>query len=386
MKKTIFQPAFLIIFLLNFLFFTSHASLNLLPPYLSDLGASKGFIGFFMNVNSLTLVLFVIFFSSKIGRINIKHILLSGFILQLISLIAMYFFPGDLLMLLFFRSMASFSYAFGFTLNSLLAFEILPKGSRVSGIAFYGISGVIANPAGSYLGELALKFHHPRYLFLLGALFCIASIIIVPFIHEQKRSEGHNRTFFSVLRQKELIILMAASIILGGAWSTLSTFIPNLSKERLGIANISSYFISLSVIAILSRFFFSGFIDRLSKKILIIFSLSLMAVAMAFTASLFSFWQLYITGIIYGIAHSILYPVLNTAYVESGGENDKLIMNNSFLAFYTFGNVGISSLLGIIGDYFGTMAIFIGMAILAASVIPAVKIFLKERALQDLID
>ncbi len=382
MKKVLFSPAFLILFLENFFFFTTRNSLNMLPPYLTTLGATKGFIGFFMNLSSLVLVIFVVFFTKMADRADKKKLLLTGFILQFFALIFMFLFPENLLFLLFMQFLASFSYAFGFTINAGLAFEIIPQKYRTGGIAIFGLSGVLAGPAGSYFGELIVKYLHPRYLFALSWLFCLLALILVFFIQKEKqKKEDHiSISFWDVIKRKELFVLIIAGIMVGGGWSVLATFIPNFTKERLGMANLSAYFIANALIAFLSRAVFSRFIDRTSKRDLVMLGSGLVFFSMILTAVLHFPWQLYGIGLLYGLGHSILYPVLSAAFVDSGHDREKFSLNNTFIAFYTFGTVFVSTLFGLVGDFFGTVSIFISMALFALFCVPAAGLFIRKKS------
>ncbi len=70
-------------------------------------------------------------------------------------------------------------------------------------------------------------------------------------------------------------------------------------------------------------------------------------------------------GFLYGLGHAILYPVLNTIFVNSGRENEKYTLNSIFISFYTMGNFLISGALGYVGDLFGVNSIYISMAFLS---------------------
>lgn len=360
----------------------------MLPPYLTALGASKGYIGFFMNINALMLVLFVIFFNRIFSHFKKKQLLLTGFLLQLISTLFMFVFPQNLYVLLILQLTGSLSYAFGFTINSSIAFEIIPPQKRTGGIAIFGLSGVMASPAGSFLGEKVSSLLQPKYLFLLSALFCISAIVCVFFIPGEKSDEERRAvSFWRIIVKRDLSLLFVYGLVLGGAWSVLATFIPDFTRVRLGIANLSSYFLANTIIAILSRTVFAKTIDNTPRKRLIAAALILIFLSMGITGFLAFHWQLYAIGILYGLGHSILYPVLNASFVDSGKGTDKFSLSNAFIATYTLGNVALSTLLGVQGDWLGRLfgenggltSIFVSMGLLAALCVPAVFV-LKERS------
>ena len=80
-KDSFFSPTFFHLFFTNLFFFLGFASLYILPDHLNKLGASKTYIGFFMNIQSLELVIFVIFFGRFLNKIKRKNFIIIGFIL-----------------------------------------------------------------------------------------------------------------------------------------------------------------------------------------------------------------------------------------------------------------------------------------------------------------
>lgn len=363
MKQKLFTPAFIILFIENFLFFASHGSLNTFPAHLSDIGASRAYIGFFMNVNPLMLVLSVLFFSSLIRKIPWKSQLFIGFFLQIVSFSLSFFISDNVIILMILRFLSAFSYYAGFTVNVLMAFSIIPPKQRAGGIALFGISGVLSNPATSFLGEKIIQYNNPKYLFLLGIGFTVLAIIMTSQIRiKQEKTHSCPLCFWDILQRKRLWGLMFIMFAVGGSWSTLTTFIPNLSQERFGVVYLSYYFFAFSIIAILSRFFFMGFIDLIPLKKILLFALFIAFSSMIMTRFVYHPWQFYLVGLLYGTAHSILYPVVNAAFVSSGSRSEQTILSNTCIVFYTAGNILNTTLFGWAGDLFGTGTIFICMA------------------------
>ena len=88
---------FWILFLQNFLFFSSHGALKNLSPYLIQLGLSKTFIGFFMNINAIGLILFVLFLGRYVENISKKILILITYSLEFISYIFMFFYSTNII-------------------------------------------------------------------------------------------------------------------------------------------------------------------------------------------------------------------------------------------------------------------------------------------------
>ncbi|OHD08452.1 MAG: hypothetical protein A2086_00745 [Spirochaetes bacterium GWD1_27_9] len=351
----------------------------MLPPYLSSIGATKGYIGFFMNINSLVLVFFVVIFGRFTSRIDQKKALFIGYLLFFISIISMFYFFDNLIMLLILRFVAAISFSFGYTMHSNIIFDIIPKEKRASSFALFGISGVMSNPVGSFIGELIIKRYHSKYLFILSAIFSAITIILVLFIkHKQKFQEFKEYlSFFDIIKRRQLLYLIVMALIFGGTFGIFASFIPNFSKERLGVANLSMFFIPFSIIIIFVRIFFSNLLDKHKKENIIFFSLFCMLAPMVGILFLSSKYQLLLMGGFYGISHGLLFPTLSTAFVNSGKESEKIILNNTFITVNTFGIVFFSTILGFVGDIFTTISIFITMSVLIFVLI-VISLFKKK--------
>jgi len=360
------RPAWMVLALLfieNLLSFSSRSSINLFPTHLARLGASQAYIGFFMNIPSIMLIVFVFLFTKRADRADKRVLLALGFAIQVAGFILMALFPGNLVSLIFIQIVASAAYAIGFTTLPNLVFEILPREKRASGIALFGISGVLSNPLGAFIGEQIIAHSDAAYLPCAGAAFSLAALLVTPLILKKDQG-GHEIVHFRpLLRRHTVSALILPAVALGGAWSTLATFIPNFSASRLGVANLSLYFTTHAIVAILLRLFFSRQFDTASKRHLLAFAFASVSMAMVNVFFLGAMWQLALTGLLYGTGHSILYPVLSMLFVNSGSNRENYTLNNLFTAFYTCGSVFVPTLLGFLGDAAGSASIFTVMGV-----------------------
>jgi predicted MFS family arabinose efflux permease len=352
---------FYLIFVLNFFTFASFNSLTLLPAHLSSVGASHGYIGFFMNVASLELVLFVVFFGKFSNKFNKKNFLLFGAVAYFVTTFSMFFFSENLILLMALRIISSIATVFAMTMPVNIVNDIVPKERRAGSIALLGISGIITPAIASYIGEKLILVLNSKYLFLQSGLFSFLSIIVILLMHEpHSEHRGKiSKTFWAVIRNRHLYYLVIVAFVYGGGFAVVASFIPIFSKETLGVANISSFFIPFGIIALLIRFFFTRKLDETPKIISIFFALSSMIIAVCIILFMHSISNMAVAGLFYGIGHAIMFPVLSSLYVDLGNEEDKTIMFNTYVTFYTLGAVMLSTLLGFVGDFYGTYSIFL---------------------------
>lgn len=380
-NKSFYTLSFFLLSLINFFNQVSYSVLSLLPTHLSNLGATKSYIGFFMNIPSFELAIFILLYMKFFRNIKKTQMIVFGFIIFILSMIYMFFIYNSLILLLIIRLVSSVSYALGFVLLFSLAYDMIPMDKRIGGIAIYGISGILSAPVGSFLSEKIIIYIGVNYIFIVGAIFSFIALFLTLFLVEIKHDNFEKediRRFFKKIFERKLLFMSIITIIFGGAFGVFASFIPNFSKERLGVANLSIFFIAFSIIAIITRLFVFKFIDKISKKGLILFSLLAIFFSMLGIIFIQSLWQLFLIGLIYGSAHSILYPLLSTSFVNKANkDHEKTLFNNLFLISNTIGSVGLPTLLGLVGDFFGILSIFITMIGLVSLVILG-SIFKKE--------
>jgi len=380
-KEKKYIAIFILTYILNFLFFSSSSSLGLLPPYLSSLGASKTYIGFFMNLSSLEIVIFVIIFGKYIHHIKKKDAFIFSAILSIITFIGMYIFNKDLKILMLLRIFNGIPFVFCFSMYISIVFDIVKKEKWLTAIAIFGTSGILSNPIGSFLSEQVAKYFGNQNLFLLSLCFVVVYAILLIFLKvpESEFHKTESKSFFDIIKRKEIKQIILFAIIFGGAFSVYASFIPNLSKEKLKVALLSAYFIPFATTTLTIRFFFSWIFDKIKLELLIAISYFFIFLSTVFILFLNSFIILIFVGICYGIGHSILYPTVGTMFVNLGKPEEKEILNNTFAALHTFGSVFIATLLGIIGDIFGISSIFVGLLVLTMITLIYSIYYLKRR-------
>ena len=380
MKAIFLSRPFILLFAMNFLFFTGLNILNVIPPYLEFLGASKTYVGLFMNINSLALVLLVAplaRFTDLWGR---KRLVMIGYILVLVSLLLMFIFSKDLVLLVVFRITGTLIFCLAFTIHGAEAFELLPRDKRASGAAIFGISGLLSNPVASLVGEGILKGPGAPWLFLASFGFLLWAMVLAALYKFHKPTELPVKgAFMGLLKRPELRILLLLTLVFGGGFTIFATFLASLTYDRLGLVQVSVFFTSFTVVAVTGRLFFSKFLDQWPRHLVVVFCITAIGHSLWGGAILHNVWLLVLMGLLYGLGHSLLFPLLSTLFVNSGGDHEKLALNGLFASTNTLGNFVWGLSLGVLGDFAGTGAIFGTMGALALLIVPLAWFCLKNR-------
>lgn len=359
MKAIIASRAFQRLFLINFFFFIAINLFNVIPDWLDQLGAPKTYVGLYMNINSLALVILVIPLSHFTERIGRQRLLIGSLAITILAYLTMVPLATSLSALAALRILGSLGFCAGFTLVSAEAFEILPQDKRVAGMAILGISGLLANPVAAFIGEQTMTLLHPQWVFAAAAFFAALSLATAA-THSFHRpaSTAPGPSLPGLLRRPQVRNLALLALMMGGAFTMYSSFLANLSRERLGTVSISIFFSAFSAVAILSRLFLAGRLDRSSPRLLATGSFLLITTSYALSLVFTQAWVLIPMGLLYGLGHSILFPLLSSLMVSSGSQNEKLGLNNLFASVNTLGNILWATSLGALADFTGLGTVF----------------------------
>ncbi len=373
MGSRLWTKEFVSLFFQNFCILASINVLNVIPDHLASVGASKTYIGLYMNINSLVLVALALPLSDHADKFGRKRLILAGYAAGLVSAAGAFVFPANLPLLAAMRAIGSFLFCAAFTIQMSEMFGRLPRERRYSGMALYGVSGLLANPLGTWIGELLAGTVGARWLFAASFAFIAAGLRPAwshRFLEQVQEDRGKSSSFFALLKRKELRSLSILAVLLGGAYAVFATFLVNLTRERLGTPTIVGFFASFSAVAICIRLFLSGRVELLSPRLLASAGFGLEAVAFVLAFFLRSPGMLIPIGILYGTGHSVMFPLLSTLYVNSGTETDRLGLNNLYSATNMLGNIVLALLMGALADAAGLSVVFLLMAFLCAAMLP----------------
>lgn len=357
----------------------------MMPDRLAAIGASKTYIGLYMNIGSLMLVALALPLSDHADKFGRKRLVVWGYVLALASLAGSFLYSESLAVLAFMRALGALIFCLAFTVQTSELFGRLPRERRFSGMAIYGISGLFANPLASFIGEVVAARFGARGLFAAAFAFTLAGFVpaLLHRFHEREAGSAAGVSFAALVRRKELHILFAFAFLLGSSYAVFATFLVNLTRERLGVATISSFFAPFSAVAIFIRLFLGRRLERLAPRTIIAVCFSLEVVAFAAAFLLGSAWMLPVIGAVFGVGHSVMYPLVLTLFVNSGTDTDRLGLNNLYSSINQAGGILAAVALGALADAAGLPIIFAVMAASCAVMVPLSLAGLRRRARQS---
>jgi len=368
-------PPFLLLIVENFLFGCAFNSTSLLPTYLVSLGATQTFVGFFNTLGIWLVITAVVFFGRPLIGLPRVRTLKWGFFLFLVTSLLSWMFAGSLMLLALFKLIGSLSWVFTSTLMMSVLFDLTPPKKRAGSLALFSIGGMLPNPVTSLAGEAVLRVFGGPGLFLLAAGFAAAAWAWSMQLREPAARIAHEepRSFREVVVRKDIRTLLALSFSFGIYYSAIASFLPNHTRITLGEANLSAFLVPFSAVSLGIRLVLGRQMDkRVPRRFLYLSFLSIF-IGMGLLLLPATWMGIACAGVFYGIGHSILFPLMNTLFVQVGGEEQKAVYSNAYLVANLLGAVIMTPTLGTLGDFFGFQAIVVVLALVALACVFLVR-------------
>ncbi len=369
----VYTSAFWAMALANLCHTASFGAFFLLPLYILDHNGNQGDIGMAMGVFALASALSRPWVAEMIDRIGRKRSYTLG---SVIMATAPFLYIGindplgsAYIPFLLLRAFHGVGLAICFTAVFTFMADILPKDRLNEGIGMFGISGLLGIAIGPVAAETALEAYGFTGLFLTAGLLAIIALIVHQPLQESHSSDGivNQSTFFDLLKREKFIVVGLLALLFGFGLAGTGGFVAPLAEER-NLGFISTYFFCYSGGAIAIRFLGGRIADNLGERRVLPISILLYMSGIFLLPFTYSQSMLWIAGILSGLGHGLLFPLLNTMAVRDEPSATRGKATGIFTGGIDTGIFAGSLILGYIGDWFGLNVLFVcaGLSMVAA--------------------
>jgi len=361
----LYTRAFWAMALANLCHTASFSAFFLLPLYILNRGGNQGDIGMVMGIFALASAICRPWVAEMIDRIGRKRSYTVGSILMVISPF-LYIFIQDPLgsdypVFLLLRAIHGVGLAICFTAVFTFMADILPQDRLNEGIGMFGISGLLGIAIGPVVAESILEHFGFLGVFLIaGGLAAIALCVHQPLKESrQERSPAAVKTtFFGLFKREKFIVVGLLALLFGFGLAATGGFVAPLAEQR-NLGFVSVYFFCYSGAAIAVRFTGGWLADSLGEKRILPYSIGLYMAGLFLLPFTYSQITLCAAGILSGIGHGLIFPLLNTMAIR----DEPAAIRGKATGIFTGGiDTGIfagSLALGYIGDWFGLNVLFV---------------------------
>jgi MFS family permease len=350
------------------------------PLHLAELGASTARIGLLIALEPTAAVLVRPALGGLMAERGRGWILRVGGALNIVA-VALYVLVDDLG-----AAMAAVRILHGIGIGALFttfftyAADISPVTRRTEGLAVFGISGILPAALAPVLGEeLVLQSGFPA-MFVAAIGFSVASLVLTWRLHEPEPVAGETDShgFWGIAAERSRFGVWLTAFAFSLAMSSYVTFLEPYAHEK-GFQRASIFFLAYSLAAVMLRTFGRTLPDRIGPRRMLVPALASLGAGLYLVARLDAFAGLGVAGLLCGMGHGYLFPILSSMAIEGTDRHRRGSAMSFFTAVFDLGQMVGPLALGVVAEAAGYPAMFLtALAAVAGSLVGWVIVNLRE--------
>jgi MFS family permease len=333
------------------------------PLHLAELGASTARIGVLLALEPAAAVLVRPALGGMLSRRGRRFALRGGGVLNLIA-VSLYASADDVgVGMAAVRILHGIGVGALFTTYFTYAADIAPIERRTEGLAVFGISGMLPTAFAPLLGEeLVLRWGFGA-MFAAASLFSLASLgaswwLEEPIDDAVAVSPGG---FWKMVRERRRLGIWATGFVFSLAMSSYIAFLEPFARLR-GFERAAVFFVCYSIAAVTLRIFGRGLPDRIGPRRLLVPALAALALGLTLVAFVHSLFMLGSAGLLCGMGHGYLFPILSGLAIEGTGRHARGSAMSFFTAVFDLGQMVGPPLFGVVAEWIGYPGMFLTAA------------------------
>lgn len=337
-KPKLWSASYLNVCLANFLM---ACSFNLLMPsiplYVTEqMGIPQSKTGIVLASYAIALMFVRPFSGYMVDIFSRKKILLIAFTCYVLTFFG-YFWATTVMLFVFVRFLHGITWGLSTVSSSTLAIDVVPSERRAEGIGYYGTFMNVAMAIGPFFAIHIYNHYGFDVLLWCAIAMGILGIIAVSFIKAPEKPK--------VVQQKisldRFFLLRGWPIFLNQllpcfAWGTIGPFVAQYGKE-IGIPNAGIFFLFWAGGIIVSRVFAGKLVDRGKIHEVNVSAMIIVTGAFFVFATMHNIYAFCLSGLFIGIGFGMMFPALQTLYINLAENNQRGTANSTYLIGFDFG-------------------------------------------------
>jgi MFS family permease len=376
-SQPLYNPRFILILALQFLFGLGFSSFFLLPKYLTEVHqADASLIGRVMAAGPVFAVLSMPILARHVDRLR-RHYLLLGAALAMLSASLGFSFldevqPGVYLL----RALQGAAFTVYMSTSAALIVEATPPARFGQALGLLGAANLATNALGPAIAEPLAAEQGWNAVFWSSAACSFLATLGSVALREPARVHAQSRVMPRLNEPRQLGLLYACMMV-GIAFGTIITFYQPLALA-IGITKVRDLFIGYTCTALGVRVLFGAWLDRFDRRRVAVIAAGAYALVVFATAALQPGW-LFPLGLGLGLAHGALYPVLSALFIEGSEVQTRGALMTYFGGAFNVGMVLSTLGFGVLAAWAGYRSVFILAGLLAASAVPVILRVVQKR-------
>ncbi|MBM7598837.1 MFS family permease [Virgibacillus halotolerans] len=359
--EKIWTKSFISISLTQFLVFTVfYTLLTTLPIYvMKHLGGSQSEAGLVVTVMLIAAII-IRPFSAKILDIlgKKKGLVISVALFAATSVI--YIWIDQFSSLLVVRFIHGLSFGLISTATGAIAADVIPESRRGAGMGYFAMAMNLAVVAGPFIGLSLLQFVSFQALFIVLFTFMIVGVLCSMIVrvpaHLEAAKQNDVVSFklkWSDLIETKALPVAAISGLVGFAYASILSFI-SVYADSIGLSSTASYFfLVFAVVMLVFRPSLGRAFDNRGAKFVLIPSLFIFAIGLAFLSFTNTALMLLIAAGLIGLGYGTLLPGFQTMAIQTTDSTRSGHAISTFFIFYDTGIAAGAFIWGLIVANFG---------------------------------
>jgi MFS family permease len=328
-EQTIWNPAFISIFIVNIALNMAQFMVNtLIPNYAQHMGATAVIVGMVSSLFAVTALGIRPIVGPATGYFRSNRLLAVSVGIIMLAFIS-YAFATSIPVLMVGRLLHGVGMGFLAPLSLSLATDALPSHKIASGIGIFSLGQAVSTAIGPSLGLALVHAFGYSVTFVVGA--AILSVVLVLVLKLQTREPDKSGGFKISLNNiiaTEVIVPAIMMFFLSGAYSSITSFILIYGKAN-GVEEIGLFFTAYAVCILFSRPFSGRMADKygLGKMLvpgIFIFALSFFLISYARSLPMFL-----VAGAVSAFGYGICQPIIQTLCMKLVDKNRRGIAGNT---------------------------------------------------------
>ena len=365
MKSTLWNRFFLCACVISLLTGLAMNMLNsTLAKYIFSRYGTASFSGILNAAFAIMAILARLFSGDLSDRRGRRPVIVLGCGIFALSVLGFGLFPYAALLVLF-RGFQGFGYSMSTTANYAAGSDVLPESRMGEGIGYLGLGFSLAMAIGPAIALAIVGKGHYTPMFMLTTALLVLSLILGLFNRYEQAASYQTHTLekrpFGLSRFLEKAALPATLIQLMNCLSlaAINSFIV-LYAESVGITGTAMFFTCMAAAMCLTRLFSGRLTDKLGVITVIAPALLLGICGFALLIFFHSNVIFYLVGFLIGLSSGTINPVLQATAIKAAPPDRRGAATGTYQISNDLGN-GLGAVLwGIIIDFLGYTATFIG--------------------------
>lgn len=373
-KSKLWTKDFVLIFIENLL-----AALNfyllmiIVSGYaMNTFDSSPGEAGFSASIFIIGGLFARLFIGKWIGRIGHKKTLSAGVFLSLFMTL-LYFGVNNVVILLAVRFLHGMAFGITTTATATIVANIIPAERKGEGIAYFGLSQILATAVGPFLGMFLSQHGSFSMIFAACTIASATGLLVLPFLsslHEMELTKEQLTIMkgfkFNNFFESKVVPISIVCMFIFMCYSSVVSFLEVYSQEIHLMSAASFFFLVYAVIILISRPVIGRLFDLKGENSIMYPAILIFTTGMVLFSQAHHGYILLLSAALIGLGFGAIQSSTQAISVKITPQHRMGLANSTYFAFSDIGMGTGPLLVGLLVPFTGYRGMYTVVAVIGA--------------------